>query len=79
LQPLDRNPLTKDDKFFDNATTGAAIVGSGQTIYWKDCTIKVYKTGEEWKVLEQIPKCDGQAIVKKGTSLLLEGGKVKKE
>lgn len=48
-------------------------------IYWKECTIKVYKTGEETTPIKHIAKCDGQAFVKKGTSVLLEDGPVREE
>jgi hypothetical protein len=48
-------------------------------IYWKHCTIKVFKSGEEKTPLKEYPKCDGQALVGKGTSLLLEDGPVKEE
>lgn len=76
---LTRETLTKDDAYFDDATTGATIVGSGQMIYWKQCTIKVFKSGEEKTPIHEIPKCDGQALVRRGTSLLIEEGKVKEE
>ena len=76
---LKRESLTKDDTFFNDATTGATIVGSGQMIYWKGCTIKVFKTGQEMTPVEKIPRCDGQALVTRGTSLLLEEGKVVEE
>jgi hypothetical protein len=74
-----REALTKNDDFFKDATMGAAITGSGQMIYWRNCTIKVYKSGETKKALQKLEKCDGQALVRKGTSLLLEDGPVKEE
>lgn len=77
---LDREALTKDDKFFEDAVPGArTVVGSGQMIYWKQCTIKVFKSGEEKNAVETLSTCDGQALLKKGTSLLFEEGKVKEE
>jgi hypothetical protein len=48
-------------------------------VYWQHCTIKVYKSGEENAPVKEIAKCDGQALVRKGTSLLLEDGPVKEE
>jgi hypothetical protein len=74
-----REALTKNDDFFKDAAMGAAITGSGQMIYWKNCTIKVYKSGEEKNALETFERCNGQALVRKGTSLLLEDGPVKEE
>jgi hypothetical protein len=71
--------LTKNDEFFKGAPTGAAVTGSGQMVYWQRCTIKVYKSGEENAPVSEITKCDGQALVRKGTSLLLEDGPVKEE
>ncbi|OIW22973.1 hypothetical protein CONLIGDRAFT_719523 [Coniochaeta ligniaria NRRL 30616] len=72
-------PLTKEEEYFKDAKNGSIVVGSGQTIYWKQCTIKVYKSGEEGTVIEEYAKCDGQALVRKGTSLLLEDGPVIEE
>jgi hypothetical protein len=80
FQSLSRVSLTKSNDFFKDAITGGvAITGSGQMIYWKDCTVKVFKSGQTDTVIAQIQKCDGQALVKKGTSLLLEEGLVKVE
>lgn len=71
--------LTKDDDFFNGAPIGATVVGSGQMIYFKQCTIEVYKSGAERRPIEKISKRDGQAFVRKGISLLLEEGPVKEE
>ncbi|KAF2241417.1 hypothetical protein BU26DRAFT_525241 [Trematosphaeria pertusa] len=76
---LERETLTKNDEFFNDAPTGVTVVGSGQMIYWKQCTIKVYKTGEEQKPVRVITTCNGQALVRRGTSLLLEEGLVVEE
>ncbi|KAK5626686.1 hypothetical protein RRF57_002401 [Xylaria bambusicola] len=74
-----REELTKSDDFFNGATIGAAVIGAGQMIFWKQCELKVYKTGDEKTLIEKIEKCDGQGIVKRGTTLVLEDGKVKQE
>jgi len=76
---LKQETLTKDDEFFNGAPTDATVTGLGQMVYWKGCTIKVYKTGKEGEYVDIIRICDGQALVRKGTSLLFEGGKVKEE
>ena len=78
-QSLNPEALTKDDAFFYGAKTGATVIGSGQMVYWKGCTVKVYKTGEERRPTQTFEKSDGEALVRKGTSLLLEEGKVKEE
>jgi len=71
------DPLTKDDEFFNGASTSAALVGGGQMVYFQNCTIKVYKTGQEQKPVEVIEEaCDGQALLTRGISVLLEGGRV---
>ncbi|KAK2022502.1 hypothetical protein LX32DRAFT_645467 [Colletotrichum zoysiae] len=74
--------LDKDkdnDEFFSDAKTGIQpITGSGQTIYWQGCTIKVFKTGmEHLPPLQRLGVCNGQVRLQKGVSILLEGGKVK--
>jgi hypothetical protein len=78
---LDVKRLTKDDAFFDSAVSrDTTIIGSGQTIYWKGCTaIKIYRTGQEQKPVARVDAVDGEAVVRKGTSLLLEKGKVVEE
>jgi len=46
-------------------------------VYFQNCTIKVYKTGQEQKPVEVIEEaCDGQALLTRGISVLLEGGRV---
>jgi len=77
-QPLDADK--NSDVFFSDAKEGIqAIHGSGQMIYWKQCTIKVFDTKNVDKVVNRHSKSDGQAIAKRGVSLLFEDGWVKEE
>ncbi len=47
-------------------------------IYWKGCTIKVYKTGKESKVVWEIKeRTDGELVLLEGISVLCDDGKAK--
>ncbi|KAI1305607.1 hypothetical protein F5Y03DRAFT_355285 [Xylaria venustula] len=75
-----REPLTKSDDFFkEGAKSTVAIAGSGQMVYWKQCIISVFKTGDEVTPIERITLCDGQALLKTGISVAFFRGKVKEE
>jgi len=68
--------LTKDDDFFDDAQDAPwTVEGSGQQVYWKDCSVIVYNTDGE--VVDRHKKCDGEGRVKRGTKLYFGEGKVK--
>jgi hypothetical protein len=47
-------------------------------IFWKNCTIMVYKTGEYSKTIKKMTeKTDGEAFLPDGISVLCEGGPAK--
>ncbi|KAK7210151.1 hypothetical protein V2G26_017329 [Clonostachys chloroleuca] len=79
---LSREALDQDkdnDKFFQDGKAGPlTIAGEGQMVYWKASSIQVYKTGhEDGPPSQMYSTSDGQALVKRGTSLIFEGGKIK--
>jgi hypothetical protein len=67
--------------FADGGTFGPQnVVGSGQMVYWLQCTIIVYQTGEERRgPIQKLATCDGQALLRRGISLTFEEGWVKQE
>ena len=78
-QPFRKETLTKDDDFFKDAKEGPYVVeGSGQRVYWKQCTIIEYGT-DEITVMGRHSMCDGEATVDRGTKLYFGEGKVKEE
>ena len=70
--------IDKDnDEFFSDAKTGVQpVVGSGQMVYWKQCTVRVFETGkEDGQPYERYPQQhDGQVFLRKGVSIILEKG-----
>lgn len=41
-------------------------------VYRKDCTVMVYKTGQDKTPVETYEKCDGEEMVRKGPNLFLD-------
>ncbi|KAG7038421.1 hypothetical protein JMJ78_0000957 [Colletotrichum scovillei] len=70
-----------NDDFFRDAKTGAQpVIGSGQMVYWQNCTVTVFASGkEDGQPIRRLSKCSGQASLKRGVSVLFEEGKVKEE
>ncbi|KAL3587701.1 hypothetical protein FPOAC2_13599 [Fusarium poae] len=68
-----------NDEFFSDAKTGVQpVVGSGQMVYWKQCTVTVFETGkEDGQPARRITQGDGQVFLRKGVSIILEKGKMK--
>lgn len=81
LKSFDRQNLTKDDAFFNDAgSTPTTVDGVGQMVFFKACYIRVYKTEDTTTAVKKIDTCDGEGRVERGTTLVFEGinGKVKK-
>ncbi|KAL2166225.1 hypothetical protein VTG60DRAFT_3113 [Thermothelomyces hinnuleus] len=77
-----KEDLTKDEEFFSDAKdTPTNVRGSGQTVYWRSCSILVYKAGDTQKSTAAYSTCDGQGTVNKDTWLWFggKGGKVKED
>ncbi|KAL6695134.1 hypothetical protein J3F84DRAFT_376191 [Trichoderma pleuroticola] len=55
-------PLPESIDFSDAETSPYITIGKGQTVYWRNCTVKVYEKGQS-KPKEQYKTCDGCAIV----------------
>ncbi|KAK3680522.1 hypothetical protein B0T22DRAFT_389037, partial [Podospora appendiculata] len=57
------------------------VEGSGQTVYWRQCFIRVHRAGDTDSITAEHDTCDGQGTVNKGTWLWFGGrdGKVKEE
>jgi hypothetical protein len=67
------------DDFFADAKSGIhRVIGAGQTVYWRGCTIQVFETGKEMEKPEStIALCSGQQLLRRGISLIFEKGQVK--
>ncbi|KAK3371259.1 hypothetical protein B0T24DRAFT_311941 [Lasiosphaeria ovina] len=76
--PFCKEDLTKDVEFFNDAETAPwTVEGSGQKVFWKQCSIIEYnKDGE---VVNRYEICDGEGKVERDTKLWFGNGKVKEE
>ncbi|EGY23488.1 uncharacterized protein VDAG_04926 [Verticillium dahliae VdLs.17] len=70
--------LSKDADFFKDAKTSPTTVdGSGQTVYWQNCSVLVFEKGN---LTDRKGICDGEGEVRKGLTVWFGGGgKVKEE
>ncbi|RSL52784.1 hypothetical protein CEP51_014997 [Fusarium floridanum] len=68
-----------DDFFADAKACPRPVTGSGQMVYWQNCTtIRVYESGKEDEPpIQRVSNQNGQGFVKKGLSLIVDGGRVK--
>lgn len=71
--------LDESVNFDDAVSSPQWIVGSNQTIYWKNCFVWVYKSSDRNVQVDKNGTCDGKGTVQKGTDIFLggKGGKVK--
>ncbi|KAH7237849.1 hypothetical protein B0J15DRAFT_406335, partial [Fusarium solani] len=65
--------------FFSDAKTGVQrVVGSGQMVYWRQCSLRVFETGKETDPpIQRFSTCNGQGLAKKGVSIIFDGGEMK--
>ncbi|KAK7214108.1 hypothetical protein V2G26_021286 [Clonostachys chloroleuca] len=71
---------SKGEEFFSDAEKPPTTIdGSGQTVYWTACFLRVYSATDTSTPTASYDKCDGEGIVPKGTKLWFGGkdGKVK--
>lgn len=72
IAPLDLDK--NNDEFFADARTGVTPVdGAGQTVYFRDCDVSVFKSNNVDIRVEERVKCTGQGVVTRGISVLFEG------
>ncbi|KAG9249620.1 uncharacterized protein F5Z01DRAFT_630578, partial [Emericellopsis atlantica] len=72
--------LSKDAEFFSDAEgSPTTIEGSGQTVYWMGCFLRVYKATDTKTPTAEYDTCDGEGTVQRDTKLWFGGkdGKVK--
>ncbi|KAL2273112.1 hypothetical protein FJTKL_04923 [Diaporthe vaccinii] len=76
---LQIEPLDANTDFTDAKSSAQWVVGSGQTIYWRQCFIWEYKSENADFPIKKYDTCDGKAIVPAGTELYIggKGGVVK--
>ncbi|KOS18550.1 hypothetical protein ESCO_000927 [Escovopsis weberi] len=67
-------PLSKPAAFFSDAKAGFSLVeGAGQTLYWKNCYVLVFRTGENKTPVAKHEVGDGQALLPVGLDAFLGG------
>lgn len=72
--PFDIKPLSKDEKFFNDAEKTPTIVeGKGQMVYWMRSVVREYETGNTGTPLKSHKLCDGEGLAEKGLSLWFGG------
>jgi hypothetical protein len=82
LQVFKEKDLEEGVDFTECLTTPCRIHGDGGTVYWKNCQVEVWKTGDNTQApvfLQKLSKT-GQGTLSKGEHLTFigEGGKAKR-